>query len=654
MRPAPPALPSPSRPARRPVALVWVSFWLALALVAAKAVSLGPPHSWNWPIRLTLVSFRDVLFALSIAALGEGFAWICSRRPWMERSIRATATGVAALCALYGVIAYGVFESFGRHLSFDLLMLMRNAAAAKSSVTDRLTWQIALALVLAPGGLLAAARWGSRRRAFPPVVLTAMGVWIVAGVTYHTAADVDRKTQRLAACPAVEMLRSAFTHLAGGRLSVLPASFPPGYLEEFELYGKRAEAGPRTFYTPPAETPRPRNVIVIVMESVGTKYLSLYGNRWDTTPHLVEEAKHALVYDNISAHAPYTSCSFMAVNFSMHPGVPWCYAPSDSFEPNGPRELPPTLASVLQPQGWRTAFLHNGDLDWGGERVMLDGSGYDVVQDYRDLGAPPLTSWGSEDRFLFDRLVQWIDEKPGQPFLAYCWTDQTHNPYARRPGLPKIDFFHDAPPPNHAEALARYLNVLHDTDELLGRLFAALRERGLADDTLVVVTGDHGEAFADPHDQQGHGFTVFQEEINVPFMIWNPRLFPHGERRSEVGGHIDMNPTIADLLGKSISDDWQGHSLFQPDRPDRAYFVASVDDYCFGVREGDWKYIYQAGSRSEALFKLGEDPQELHNLATANPQRTHDLREHVAAFASFEDRYLSSPGKAVAAETPSR
>ena len=93
----------------------------------------------------------------------------------------------------------------------------------------------------------------------------------------------------------------------------------------------------------------PKNVIVIVLESVGTKYMSLYGSSCNTTPALVEEAAHALVFENFYAHVPYTFCSFMALNFSIYPGMPWCYAPGETFARDGPRPLPQTLASVLKP-----------------------------------------------------------------------------------------------------------------------------------------------------------------------------------------------------------------------------------------------------------------------------------------------------------------
>ena len=73
-------------------------------------------------------------------------------------------------------------------------------------------------------------------------------------------------------------------------------------------------------------------------------------------------------------------------------------------------------------------------------RYILENQGYDTIEDYRTMGGATLTSWGTEDRFLFERLIRFIDEKPGQPFYALCWTDQTHHPYELGPISKKMDF----------------------------------------------------------------------------------------------------------------------------------------------------------------------------------------------------------------------
>lgn len=628
------ALPGAS-PARGPVSPLWVGLWLAVVLVGAKAVLLGVPRSPQWLLKLAMASFQDVLFAVAVGAIGEMAVRAAARRPALARAVRGAMLGFLTLCAFYSVVAVGVFQYFDRPLNYDLLRMVQNAAAIRSSITERITVLMAVAFVGVPALFLTVALWRCRRQHVPMVALAGAGVWVAAGWWQHAGRPGDMHARRLALNPHVELVRSTVVGLTGAGRPAFPKDFPPEDTVEFRSFGARG-GGPTGGFEPPAGIARPRNVIVIVLESVGTKYMSLYGSRYETTPNLAAESAHALVFDNFYSNGTYTYYSFRPINFSIYPGLPWCYAPW------GGRPLPATLASLMQARGGRTIYLQSGDLDWGDSRWLLQGHGFDSMLGYTELGCPPLSSWGTEDRCLIDRLIRWIDEKRGQPFHAVCWTDQTHDPYAMSPGVATVDFFHDKPPAANAADLSRYLNVLRETDRQLGRLFAALRERGLADDTLVVVTGDHGEAFHDPHDQRGHGFTVYQEEVHVPLMLWNPRLFAMGRRVATVGAHVDMNPTIADVLGVEVPGEWQGHSLFDPARPSRAFFLTNVGEYLFGVREDSWKYIFDATGGSEMLFDLEHDPDEHHNAAMTEPERCRRLRQRIAAWVTFEDEFLRS------------
>jgi len=294
----------------------------------------------------------------------------------------------------------------------------------------------------------------------------------------------------------------------------------------------------------------------------------------------------------------------------------------------------------MRARGAQTVYLHNGDLDWGEERWLLQHDGYSDAEGFADLGCPRLTSWGTEDRCLIDRLIKWIDNRRGRPFFAVCWTDQTHDPYRLGPGVRPVDFFHGKSPANLPNDLSSYLNVLHETDHQLARQFAALRERGLADDTLVVVTGDHGESFRDPHEQRGHGLSVYEEEIKVPLMLWNPRLFAGGRRSAQTGAHVDLMPTIADVMGIAPAGGWQGYSVFNSERPSRVFFLTNVDDYLFGVRDGEWKYIFDTSAGKEMLFDLANDPEEDRNEADSSPELCRRLRQRIAGWVSFEEVFL--------------
>lgn len=610
-----------------PFALLQAGGWLALFLVVAKACS-GEIAWWpHFPARiLTLLasSWSDVAFGLSCGLLGALVLLALARCPRAAMVAHWFFLALFAFFVFYAVAAVGLFGYFKRPVTFELLGLIGNAGAIRSSITARVTWPIALAFLLAPIlFLFLAQRPGRGAR----LALAVACVWIVSGWLLARSGWEKERLQFLALSPHAEFLRTWARNLTGGHRPGFPKDFPPAFVDEFRTFRARGTESPTGFALPEGVA-RPRNAIVIVLESIGTKYLGLYGHAPDAAPTLTAEAKHALVFDNIYAHASFTFASFRPLNFSVYPGLPWHYSLLEDGRP-----VPETLAALMKKRrGARTAYITSGDLYWRGQRWLLEREdNFDTLLGAPDLGCPLLSSWGTEDRCAIDQLVSFIGQEPGRPFFAVVWTDQTHDPYLLGPGRA------EAP---GASELERYLAVLRQTDAQLARVFATLRERGLADDTVVIVTGDHGEAFADPHGQRGHAWSVYEEEVHVPLLIWNPRLFPNGGRSAAIGGQVDLNPTLADLLGLEPAPEWQGHSLFDPARPERAYLMAIAGGNIFGVREGEWKYIYDVTSGRESLFNLTADPQEQRDVSAQEPERARTLRQRVAAWVTFEDAFL--------------
>ena len=186
--------------------------------------------------------------------------------------------------------------------------------------------------------------------------------------------------------------------------------------------------------------------------------------------------------------------------------------------------------------------------------------------------------------------------------------------------------------------LGRYLNVLHETDRHLARLFDAIRRAGLDEHTLIVVVGDHGQAFGYPHASYGQGQTGYEEDLHIPLMLWSPRLFEAASRSATIGGQVDIPPTIAALTGLPAAPDWQGRSLFANDRPPRAYFYVAEDRFILGVRENSWKYLLDLREGLDELYDLDRDPAEQHNLATEDQQRAERLRQRLAAWMAANSR----------------
>ena len=103
---------------------------------------------------------------------------------------------------------------------------------------------------------------------------------------------------------------------------------------------------------------------------------------------------------------------------------------------------------------------------------------------------------------------------------------------------------------------------------------------------------------------------------------------------------MDLGATLADVLSLQPSEEWQGHSMFDPARPQRAYYLASIGEYLFGVRDGKWKYTFEATSGREFLTDLTVDPDESKNVADLQPDLCREFRHRVAAWVDFEDEFM--------------
>jgi arylsulfatase A-like enzyme len=627
--------------------------WLGVFLVGAKTVHWGWPGTGdgslgNWIRDVGVSTHEDVAFAAAWAFLTAVLLRAARRRPLLERALGALLLALGALFVLYAVVSVQVFAYLRSPLTYPLLYLAGDFAAMRSSIGTFVSPGYAAALVVAPLLYVVAVVLGSRRRPSRPAPfrvlfgtagLAAIPVWVAWGVGTADGRWSDRPDPLIARNPHGTLLASLLDEARGGSVPRLDDAFPAEYLADFRPGPRRPSGLPSA---------RPRNVLVVVLESTGAKYLGLYGSPYPTTPRLDAEARHALVFDSFYAHVGLTANSLVALGISVYPYMTW-----REYTQDYPRFPGETLANVLGPRGYRTAFLTSQFLDYVGLEDFLADRGFDEVRDWNDLSdAPPVGSWGGDDAVLVDRTLEWIDRAPKRPFFGLLWTQLSHHPYDPSPHQAVVDFFEGRPEPPDAWDLGRYLNTLAEVDRQLGRLFDGLRARGLADDTLVVVTGDHGECFGDPHPTWGHGFRLWDEGIRVPFMLWNPRLFGKGRRSATVGGHVDVSPTILDVLALAPPGSWEGRSLLAKDRPGRAYFYAANDEYLLGVREGPLKYVYNVTRGREALFDLSRDPDETTDVAARHPDACRVFRERLSAWKHHAAGTLEAARKRMAAERP--
>jgi arylsulfatase len=290
----------------------------------------------------------------------------------------------------------------------------------------------------------------------------------------------------------------------------------------------------------------------------------------------------------------------------------------------------PYLPHMLQRRGYATGAFFNVvfmDADFGFHR------GFDH---FDCQGFANRMSLRRADETV-DEAIAWIDGLPeGQPFLAAVHFYDPHISYDPPPPydtlftdpdysgeygpgwgevsqLMAVNSGADTVPPDGLENLvALYDGELAFADAQLGRLTAYLRRTGLDRRTVVVVTADHGEEFAD-HGGVEHGHTLYQELLAVPMVLSGPGV-PAGAVVEETAAGIDLLPTLAGLLDLQLPPECGGQSLLRPLPENRAVpssgtLWAGADLAC--VVRDDGKVIWSADADSAVGYDLGGDPREL-------------------------------------------
>jgi lipoteichoic acid synthase len=624
---------------------------MTLLLVATKVSYVDMATFWKWATRpqdyfssifvewAAAASHADAIFAVAAGCIAGILLWSSRDRLRLAQVLRTAFIALGLLLLVYAVVSRQVFSYYSAPLTYQLLLLGGEPAKLWSSIEGFITLPSVVALVGLPVGFLlltGASEWVDRRlgrRARLLVRAAALACalgWVALGHGQSESRWFQAQDRHFRESPHWVFIQSVALAVSNGSSVLGATAYAASEAGDFRPSAGtagRARAKPQG----PSGSRRP-NVVLIVLESVGTRYLGIYGSTLDTTPSLRREQGSLLVFDGYYAPVGWTAYALLSLTMSQRP-------PMERYNELSFRAATlqgASVAEVLATAGYRTAFMAAGDPDWA-SAGFLERNGFHEVLRGKDLsGAAQVSSWGMEDRFLFERMASWVDDNASEPFFLMAWTDQTHHPYAVAPGQQLVDVL-DRERKAANPSLASYTSLIHAVDAQIGRFLGWLRDRGLADDTIVVITGDHGEAFGEPHGGSGHGFSVYDEEVRVPLIFWNPKRFRQAGRRATVGSHIDLAPTILDLAGIDAPAGWDGTSLFDEERTARTYlFAAAWGQYLLGVRSGEWKYVYDARLGKEELYDLRKDPDELRDLSRDEPSRAAELRRRLAAWMQVE------------------
>ena len=407
-------------------------------------------------------------------------------------SLAAYATpGAAAVCILsaFGVVLPGVLSrgSGKTRLRRGLPMLALTV--------------VLVGLVAAP---IASARFGAR--AFP-----VHGYWTqVAAAAWAGGAATPLSLQP----PSQRELLAGYARMAFHPVSRAVATKPL----HPEIEARRA----------------PRHLIMIGLETAARAFYPLTTS--PDLPTFARMTRRALVNEHHYTTSPYTRIA----NFSMLSGL---YAPASGLPVRFGAIATDGFASVLRTQGYETTYVDSWVLDWlpgTGERAQARMLGFDTILDSsirRDDGVYEVLLAAEEVAFdrAFARVVHAQDN--GHKACVFVGTMLGHGPWVAAPGR------------EHLSGAERLHEIALVFDRLLARLLQRLDARGLGEEVIIVVAGDHGLRYAEEFESLGRAYSHSDLSFNVPFMLYAPGLIDETIRLPYATSHIDISPTLLHLVG---------------------------------------------------------------------------------------------------------
>jgi hypothetical protein len=579
----------------RALSLFLVFVTAKVLVLAGRDVPLSPwsPLAYFW---------QDALVALVFAVVDR----LAGRRPWLGWGLYGLAAGYAALnvplgCLLSTPLTWPLLRATGGTIADSIAHHV--TAANLLRVGCVLGFAALLPRLLRPLADRASQRWR------PVLCVTAVALLLLGPVAAARVPTHGLHRNSLAA-----LVTSALPHVlaanVAGDWAVSPLGGTPGHDLTF-LRGQAAE----------------RNVVVIHLESTGARYLRPYGAAEDPMPHLCALCRRAVVFENAYTTYPETIRSFYATQCADWPALD---TQAKAYEP----ARLPALAEVLAAHGYRTGLFHPGRFRYLGMEEALRNRGYQTREDAGDIGGQRESSFGIDEASAVRRMLVWIDERPAEPFLLTYMPIAGHHPYyTPSPG----------PFPDDRE-IDLYRNALHYADESLAALLDGLRKRGLEDNTLFVICGDHGEAFGQHEGNYGHTLFLYEENVRVPLVIALPGRITDEVRIGRVASLVDLAPTVLDLLGTPAPAEYQGRSLLSAE-PRMALFCTDYSLGLLGLRDGRWKMIHELDSGLSQLYDLESDPDETHDLSEQMAERTAVYREHLLRWAAAQKYRIQSPSR---------
>jgi arylsulfatase A-like enzyme len=372
----------------------------------------------------------------------------------------------------------------------------------------------------------------------------------------------------------------------------------------------------------------PPNVIVLTVDTLRPDRLSFSGHPRETSPHIDRLARDSVLFENAVTPEPLTQPSTASMWTSRYPHqigvVDNLFELADGYV---------TLAEILREASYTTAaFVSNYVLIRELSNLQ---QGFDLYDDRVD----ERLIFGAERRarHTIDRVVDWIREEPEQPFFLWVQLMDPHGPYDPPPPFDQ-KYRRDRPAPRPLERrqipryqfrgsldphfyIDRYDGEIAYVDHEIGRFLALLREAGLYDGALLIFHSDHGEYLGEHGIYFRHGSHIHEDSLRIPLLLKLPkkgfRLRRLPARSARLVSVMDIAPTVLDLVGLPIPEDYQGRSLLRVlrDPRKREIYVRTANEGIRGLRSEARMLMHVFDPKTGAVrrrpyYHLDRDPRQ--------------------------------------------
>jgi len=394
---------------------------------------------------------------------------------------------------------------------------------------------------------------------------------------------------------------------------------------------------------------RQRNVILITADALRADHLGCYGYKRNTSPFLDSLVKkEAVLFTQAASHASYTPGSMGAIATGSY----YARHHLKGFEYLLNPQLP-TLAEILQQNGYKTIFI-GGNLFYRGLYDL--GRGFDfcstgefskraVMQfaiselgglkhkkffmwlHYMGTHAPYLAPRAYLDLFLNDAFFDPGKHLPAAQGNVSGYGVQSIPPHVYINGIDNPDFY-----------IAQYDAAIRFFDAQLKLLIGKLKDLGLYDNTVIIISADHGELLGEHGYYFGHGIFLYEPLLKVPLIIKTCPSVKRQDIQEPVGASVDIAPTVLDMLRIKTGLSFDGRSLvgliFGNQKPSGWFTIHDTTHEKTAIRTARWKLIRSDTAKSVVyeLYDVQDDPQESVNLVDRQGEVFDSLRNLLEAY----------------------